>query len=161
MTRRVAALVAVLTVLASAGAGFGAFLLVRDGGSRWPQISAYSHGQLIRVGPYQYCTVLNLDDCETPRTLGVLGVNRRDPVQLSVPSAISRAPWVLAQVYQDGPVVTQFPPGARTAVTVTTVDPHRGRLQGIVVQLLTLVRMPDDDLRAAVHAEWSVHTVWD
>ena len=62
-------------------------------------------------------------------------------MQLSVPEAISRAPWRLLQVYEDpaNTTATIFRPGSRLAVTIPTVDPQRGRLTGIVVQLLTLV----------------------
>lgn len=161
MKRWIAVLAATVTALAAAGAGLGAYRLVRDDGPHRPEISAYSHGQLTRVGPYEYCHVLDLTDCATPHSVGVLSVNRRDRVQVAVPRAIARAPWVLTRVYEDGPVVKQFAPGTAMAVTIPTIDPHLGRLQGVVVQLLTLVRLPNDDLQAAVHAEWSVRTVWD
>jgi hypothetical protein len=49
-----------------------------------------------------------------------------------------------------------FRPGTRLAVTIPPVDPQRGRLTGIVVQLLTLVVDPSGELRDAPHAEWSV-----
>jgi hypothetical protein len=79
-------------------------------------------------------------------------------VQLSVPEAISRAPWRLLRVYEDpvNTTTTMFRPGTRLAVTIPTVDPQRGRLTGIVVQLLTLVVDPSGELRDAAHAEWSV-----
>ncbi|MGH3559664.1 MAG: DUF2771 family protein, partial [Mycobacterium sp.] len=80
-------------MLASAAAGIGAWALAREHGPRRPEISAYSHGHLTRVGPYFYCNVLDLGDCQTPRAQGELPVNARDPVQLSVPMAIGRAPW--------------------------------------------------------------------
>ncbi|KZS68159.1 hypothetical protein A4G26_26840 [Mycobacterium kansasii] len=156
-------LLAVVVLLLSAGAGFGAWLLVRDSGPQRPEISAYSHGHLSRVGPYMYCNVLRLDECETPQTQGELPVNERDPVQLSVPQAISRAPWRLLQLYEDpaDAAATIFRPDSRLAVTIPTVDPHRGRLTGIVVQLLTLVVDPaSGELREAPHAEWSVRLVF-
>jgi hypothetical protein len=105
-----------------------------------------------------YCNVLNLDDCQAPQTQGELPVSERYPVQLSVPEAISRAPWRLLRVYEDpvNTTTTMFRPGTRLAVTIPTVDPQRGRLTGIVVQLLTLVVDPSGELRDAPHAEWSV-----
>lgn len=156
--QRVAVLVAVVTVLASAGAGVGTWLLMRQTGPQRPEISAYSHGNLTRVGPYLYCNVLNLDDCQTPQSQGELKVNEHFPIQLSVPEAISRAPWRLLQVYDDpaNTATTLFRPGTQLAVTIPTVDPQRGRLTGIVVQLLTLVVDPAGELRDAPHAEWSV-----
>ncbi|GFG74774.1 DUF2771 domain-containing protein [Mycobacterium botniense] len=163
MRRGLRLLGAALVALASAGTGTGTWLLVRDSGPKQPEISAYSDGHLTRVGPYLYCNVLNLDDCQKPQTQGQLPVNERDPVQLSVPAAIGRAPWRLLRVYDDpaNPATTMFRPGTRLAVTIPTVDPHRGRLAGIAVQLLTLVFDTSGELRDVPHAEWSVRTAWD
>jgi hypothetical protein len=161
VTRRVLALLVSL-VLASAGGGIGAWLLARRHGPQLPEISAYTHGHLARVGPYLYCKVLNLNDCQTPQTQGELAVTERFPVQLSVPRAIGRAPWRLLQVYDDPANTTStiFRPGSRLAATIPTVDPQRGRLTGIVVQLLTLVLDSGGELTDVPHAEWSVRTVF-
>jgi hypothetical protein len=158
LKRGTAVLLAVLVVLLCVGAGVGAWLLVRKPGPQLPEISAYSHGHLIRVGPYLFCNVLNLNDCEAPQVEGELPVSARYPVQLSVPEAISRAPWRLLQVYEDptNTTGTLFRPNSRLAVTIPTVDPQRGRLTGIVVQLPTLVVDPSGELRDVPHAEWSV-----
>ena len=163
MKRGVAVLLAALLTLLAVGVGVGTWLLVRQPGPRQPEISAYSHGHLTRVGPYLYCNVLDLDDCQTPQAQGELPVSERDPVQLSVPEAISRAPWRLLQVYEDpvNTTTTMFRPGTRFALTIPTVDPQRGRLTGIVVQLLTLVvdnsQLNDiTTVHAVPHAEWSV-----
>lgn len=162
MRRPVAVLVAVLVVLASVAAGFGAWLLAREHGPSRPEISAFSHGHLTRVGPYLYCNVLDLTDCQTPQAQGHLPVNAKDPVQLSVPTAIGRAPWRLLQVYENpaNTTATDFRPNTRLAVTLATVDPQRGRLTGIVVQLLTLVVDPAGELHDVPHAEWSVRMAW-
>jgi Protein of unknown function (DUF2771) len=159
--RGVAVLLAALVTLLAVGAGVGAWWLVRPTGRQPPEISVYSHGHLIRVGPYLYCNVLNLDDCQQPQAQGELPVNGRYPVQLSVPEAISRAPWRLLQVYEDpgNTTSTLFRPGSRLAVTIPSVDPQRGRLTGIVVQLLTLVVDPSGELHDVPHAEWSVRMV--
>ena len=42
--------------------------------------------------------------------------------------------------YEGADVVDEFRPNTKLAVTIPTVDPHRGRLFGIAVQLPTLVR---------------------
>jgi hypothetical protein len=159
--RGVAVLLAALVTLLCIGAGVGAWWLVRQPGPQRPEISVYSHGHLIRVGPYLYCNVLNLDDCQQPQTQGELRVNEHYPVQLSVPEAISRAPWRLLQVYEDpaNTTSTMFRPGTRLAVTIPSVDPQRGRLTGIVVQLLTLAVDPSGELHDVPHAEWSVRLV--
>lgn len=158
MKRGLVVLLAGLMILLCAGAGVGTWLLVRPSGPQRPEISAYSHGHLIRVGPYLYCNVLNLDNCDTPQTQGELPVSERYPVQLSVPDAIYRAPWRLLQVYEDPTNTTStiFRPSTRFAVTIPPVDPHRGRVVGIVVQLLTLVVDSSGELRDVPHAEWSV-----
>ncbi|OSC39476.1 DUF2771 domain-containing protein [Mycobacterium decipiens] len=162
MKRGVAALIAVLVILLSAAAGAGAWLLARGHDVQQPKISVYSHGHLTRVGPYLYCNVLDLNDCRTPQAQGELPVSERYPVQLSVPEAISRAPWRLLQVYENpaNTTTTLFRPDTRLAVTIPTVDPQRGRLIGIVVQLLTLVVDASGELHDVPHAEWSVRLVF-
>lgn len=147
----------VITTLAVA-AGVGTWIAIRPAQKVLPDISAYSEGHSVRVGPYVYCNVVNLDDCRRPQTQGQLPVTERHPVQLSVPQAIGRAPWRLLQVYDDpaNTETTIFKPGSRLAVTIPTFDAHRGRLNGIVVQLLTLVVDPEGELHEAPHAEWSV-----
>ncbi|MEZ0351864.1 DUF2771 domain-containing protein [Mycobacterium sp. pR1184] len=161
MKRGVAVALAAVVVLLAAGAGVGTWWLLRDSGPRRPEISAYSHGHSVRVGPYMYCNVLNLDDCQQPQAQGELRVTGRYPVQLSVPEAISRAPWRLLQVYENpaNTATTMFRPGTRLAVTIPSVDPQRGRLTGIVVQLLTLVVDQAGELHEAPHAEWSVRLI--
>lgn len=153
-----AVLLTALLALLCVGVGVGTWLLVRQTGPQRPEISAYSHGHLTRVGPYLYCKVLNLNECQMPQTQGELPVSERYPVQLSVPAAIYRAPWRLLQVYEDpaNTTTTMFRPSTRFAVTIPSVDPQRGRLTGIVVQLLTLVVDASGELRDVPHAEWSV-----
>lgn len=159
MKPRVVAVLAIVAMLA-AGAGVGTFLLMRRQGPHFPTVSAYSNGHLTRVGPYMYCNVLNLDDCQSPQTQGELRVSERLPVQLSVPEAISRAPWRLLRIYEDptNTTTTLFRPDTRLALTIPTVDPQRGKLTGVVVQLLTLV-VDNGELREAPHAEWSIRLV--
>jgi Protein of unknown function (DUF2771) len=162
MNRVLAIVIATAVVLASGGAGVAAWLLTRNTGPANPEISAFSHGQLVRVGPYMYCNVLDLNDCQNSGEQGELAVNHRDPIQLSVPAAISEAPWRLILAYEepDKDSVLAFTPGSRLAVTIPTVDPLRGRLTGLAVQLPTLVDV-DGELRELPHAEWSVRAVWD
>ncbi|KUI04611.1 DUF2771 domain-containing protein [Mycobacterium neumannii] len=159
MKRMIAALVAVV-ILASVGTGVLVWWLSsNDDSPKYPEISAYSHGHLVRVGPYRYCEVLNPTKCEVFEDQGELPVTESDAVQLSVPPAIARAPWVLLRQYEDSDVVEEFRPGTRLAVTIPTVDPRRGKLTGLAVLLPTLVRIDDEEVPAP-HAEWSVRTVW-
>ncbi|MDV3129784.1 DUF2771 domain-containing protein [Mycobacterium sp. 21AC1] len=160
--KRVLAILAVVVVLATAGTAVLVWRLHDSDGEQLPEISAYSHGHLTRTGPFQYCPVLDLDNCLQPREQGQLPVTEDNPVQLSVPAAIGRAPWRLLRVYEN-PVdttVALYPPGSTLAVTIPTVDPQRGRLTGIAVQLLTLVQDQNKEEFALPHAEWSISTVW-
>ncbi len=160
--KRVVAVLAAIAVAAAVVGGVALWRYAQDHPPQQPEISAYSDGHLTRVGPYRYCRVLDLNDCENSSVHGELPVNERDPVQLSVPGEIGRAPWRLLRVYENptDTTVTNFRPGTRLAETIPTVDPQRGRLTGIVVQLLTLVLDPAGELADVPHAEWSVRIVW-
>jgi hypothetical protein len=160
--KRVIAVLAAVAVLSSVITGALVWRLSRTPGPEHPEISAYTHGQLVRIGPYRYCDVYVITRCDVPETVGTLEVTSRDPVQLSVPPSIARAPWILIRAYEDGgdARVDEFRPDTKLAVTVPTVDPHRGRLTGIAVQLPTLVRDESGNEFPWPHAEWSVATVW-
>jgi hypothetical protein len=160
--KKVLAVLITVAVLASAATGVLIWRLTRDPAPLHPEISAYTHGQLVRVGPYRFCDVFEITKCDVAETIGELVVTSRDSVQLSVPPSISRAPWVLLRAYEDsgGSVVEEFRPNSRLAVTIPTVDARRGRLTGIAVQLPTLVRDEQGNVFPWPHAEWSVRTVW-
>ncbi|CAN3130756.1 DUF2771 domain-containing protein [Mycobacterium sp. smrl_JER01] len=159
--KRVVAVLATVALFSSIGTGVLVWQLSRDHASRLPEISAYSQGQLTRVGPYRFCQVLNPTDCMVSAEQGQLPVSGRQPVQVSIPGEIAKAPWVLLRAYEDDDVVEEFRPDTRLAVTIPTVDAQRGRLTGFAVQLPTLVRDQDGNEFPVPHAEWSVRTVWD
>lgn len=164
MKRSTAVLVTVLVVLTAALAGFGTWWFTRDSEPTPPQISAYSNGRLTHAGPYLYCDVLDLNECLVSEAQGTLRVDGRHPVQLSVDATIGRAPWRLLRLYDDpaDSADQMFAPGSTVAVTVPTVDPQRGALRGLVVQLLTLVVDQATGEKFAVpHAEWAVGMQWD
>ena len=156
------AVLAAVAVLASVATGMLIWRLTRSPAPEHPEISAYTRGQLVRVGPYRYCNVKDLNDCDMPKAMGELVVTSRNPVQLSVPLAISKAPWVLLRAYEgpDETVVEACARGPTRAVTIPTVDPRRGRLTGIAVELPTWVRDEQGNEFPLPHAEWSVSTVW-
>ncbi|AFM19125.1 Protein of unknown function (DUF2771) [Mycolicibacterium chubuense NBB4] len=158
--KRIIAVLAAVALVSSIATGVLVWRLTRHHTAELPQISAYTHGHLARVGPYRFCQVLNPTDCVVPGDQGELPVTARDPIQLSVPPAVSRAPWVLLRAYEDADVVSEFRPDTRLAVTIPTVDPQRGKLTGIAVQLPTLVRDEAGNEFPVPHAEWSVRTVW-
>ena len=155
------AVLAAVAVLASVATGVLIWRLTRNPAPEHPEISAYTRGQLVRVGPYRYCNVMNPTDCDVPKAMGELAVTSRNPVQLSVPPAIAQAPWVLVRSYE-GPDDRRrtFAPNTTRAVTIPTMDPHRGRLSGFAVELPTLVRDEQGNEFPLTHAEWSVSTVW-
>lgn len=163
ISRSTAWVLAALVVLASLGAGVAAYRWSRDSVSRLPEISAYSRGETSRVGPYFFCNVVNLNDCVRDGEQGTLRVNDREPVQLSVPASIAQAPWRLLKVYEDdrNTTATWFRPGSTLAATIPTLDPLRGRVIGVVVQLLTIVRDQNNAEFELPHAEWSVRLTRD
>lgn len=162
MRRQTVWVLTALVIAASVGLGVAAWSLTRETAAPLPQISAYSRGETVRVGPFLYCNVINLDDCAQGGEQGTLAVTARDPVQLSVPAAISRAPWRLLKVYEDerDTTTTLFRPDTRLAVTIPTTDPQRGRVVGVVVQIMTLVRDENGDVFELPHGEWSVRLQW-
>lgn len=153
------AVLAAVVVLASVGTGVLIWRLSGDNTLKYPEISAYSAGKTVRVGPYRYCEVLNPTKCAVFEEQGELAVTERNPVQLSVPSEIAKAPWVLLRQYEDSDIVEEFRPDARLAVTIPTVDPRLGKLNGLAVLLPTLVRIDGEEVPAP-HAEWSIRTAW-
>jgi hypothetical protein len=158
--KRGVAVIAAVALLAAIGTGVLVWRLSDDHTAQLPEISAYSHGHLTRVGPFRFCEVLDPTDCVEPGDQGELPVTGRFPIQLSIPAAIGSAPWVLLRAYEDDDVVEEFRPDTRLAVTIPTVDAQRGRLAGIAVQLPTLVRDEQGNEFPVPHAEWSVRTVW-
>ncbi len=159
--KRVLVVLLAVAVVASSGTGALIWWLTKSPAPEHPEISAFTHGELVRVGPCRFCDVFKITECDIPGTVGELAVNSRDPIQLSVPPSIARAPWVLIRAYEGGePAVDEFRPDTRLAVTIPTVDPRRGKLTGIAVQLPTLVRDAQNNEFPFPHAEWSLATVW-
>ena len=160
--KRVAIVLACVTLAAVLVTGALVWQLRRTPVPKHPEISAYTREQLVRVGPYRYCDVFVITECDIPKTVGTLEVSWRNPIQLSVPPAIARAPWVLIRAYDGGgePAVSEFRPNSTLAVTIPTVDARRGRLTGFAVQLPTLVRDAQNNEFPWPHAEWSIATVW-
>jgi hypothetical protein len=160
--KRVVAVLTVVAVLSTAATAALIWQLTRHHEQDLPEISAFTSGVATVVGPYYYCDVLDLNDCREPGVQGELAVRERDPVQLSVPSTIAEAPWRLLRVYEDPANTTQtvYRPESRFAVTIPTVDPQRGRLTGIAVQLLTLVQDENGEVFELPHAEWSIRMAW-
>jgi hypothetical protein len=161
VSRRTAIILLALALVSAVATGAAVFVTLRDAPPRYPDISAYSRGDTVRVGPIKYCRV-DLSDCRSPGEEGELRVTHDKPVQLSVDHAISETPWRMLRFYEDGgdPLENGYSPDTRLAVTIPTVDAQRGRLVGITVYLPTLVLDPRGEIAEVPHAEWSVRTVW-
>ncbi|MDT5091814.1 MAG: hypothetical protein QOH60_1177 [Mycobacterium sp.] len=160
MTRVVTVMATVIALMCAVVAA-GIWLLVRHRPPQLPEISAYSNGLLTRTGPFTYCPVLDLTNCDNPNAVGELRVTDHYPVQLSVPSEVSRGLWVLLRLYDnaDDNGEDKMRPGT-LAATVPTVGPHGGRLDRIEVQLVTVARTPTGELAYVAHAVWSMAMVW-
>ncbi|MCB9438688.1 MAG: DUF2771 domain-containing protein [Mycolicibacterium sp.] len=161
MKRWVAVLAGCALVLASIGEGLLVWRFVRHQGPQYPEISAYSRGETVRVGPYLHCTLKIQDkrvlptNCVEPQDIATLVVGEHTPVQLSVPEELVNGRWRLKLTYDDiSDLEDEHPPGHSRAVTIPTFGPELGRLRQIVVGL----PMPTDDV--IYYAEWTVNTVW-
>lgn len=160
--KRVLTALAVVVLVASVATGVLVWRLSRHPAPKYPEVSAFSNGQLVRVGPSLNCSVKNPTICEPSFDEGELSVTEKHPVQVSIPAAVAKAPWFLVLVYDDprDTTLTSHRPDTTLAATVPTVDPRRGRLRQIVVQLRTVVQDQEGELVPVPHAEWSVRTVW-
>jgi hypothetical protein len=160
--RTTAVVVAVLTVGTAALAGFGTWWFTRGEEPPPPQISAYSNGHLTHIGPYMYCNARDLYECLPISTTGELAADARHPIQLGVGDAVGRAPWWLLRIYDNPKYDTDqmYQPGTLT-VTIPTVDPERGRLRRMEVQLLTWgIDMDTGEEFPIPHAVWAVDLAW-
>ncbi len=155
-------MLATVVVVATVATGVLIWRLTRNPAPEHPEISAYSHGQLVRVGPYLYCDVLNLTECQVPQIHGGTGRNIAQP-GAAVGTGVHLEGTLAAAAGLRGSrrhLVEAFASKSTRAVTIPTVDPRRGRLTGIVVQLPTWVRDEQGNEFPVPHAEWSISTAW-
>jgi hypothetical protein len=157
-TKKIIALIAVVVLLVAGGLAAVVWRLVDSAAPKLPTVTAFAHGTSVTVEPTQHCN-LYLEDCvENP--LGMLEVPAGFPLQLSLPTEISDAPWRLIVVYGD-PKTGQtfvdgrlFAPGEQRAVTVPS-DPAI-QLLGVEIQLPSAVQ--DETGAAIAHAVWAIQT---
>ncbi|WP_078292786.1 DUF2771 family protein [Mycobacterium sp. D16R24] len=167
MKAKLAALAAVLVLTAAAMVGFIAWQLRehREGPDERPEISAFTHGTLVRVGPLLYCD-RTLAKCDPPGHIVELFVNDAELVQLSVDSQISKGPWAITAAYAHlaapstkyGDQVIYW--DHRSAVTVPTVDKAGRKLVGIEVAVPTVGVNELGEQVFKARATWSVATTW-
>ncbi|ONM50391.1 DUF2771 domain-containing protein [Nocardia donostiensis] len=161
-TRTIVALLTVgLLVLGAAFTGV-LWVLVRNADSRDPEITAYAHGTTVTVPPFMYCTV-RMEDCRYGETVS-LDVPAGYPLQLSLPTQISGAPWLIQQVYElpSGEEVAEMSghaefDGAR-AITIDSQPEPDLRLVGVEIQLPILARDETGREFYVPHAVWSIKT---
>ncbi|MUM15900.1 DUF2771 domain-containing protein [Mycobacterium sp. CBMA271] len=165
MKVKLAALAAVLVLTAVGMVGFIAWQL-RGHEQERPEVSAFTHGRLVRFGPVLYCD-RTLTECDAPGSIAELPVKDTAPVQLSIDKQITMGPFGVKPVYAElaNPSV-QYAHGVtyfdhRTALTVPTVDESGRKLVGIEVSIPTvgIDELGQQDFRA--RAVWSVATVWN
>lgn len=164
MKAKLTALAVVLVLTAAAMVGFIAWQLHGHKDER-PEISAFTHGTLVRVGPLLYCD-RTLTKCDPPGRIVELSVNDIEPVQLSVESQIAKGPWAITPAYGElaepstkyGDQVIYW--DHRTTATVPTVDKSGRKLMGIEVAIPTVGVNEFGEQVFKARATWSVATVW-
>lgn len=155
---------AVLVAAVAAGTLAAIIIGLRGQHSEPPRLAAYADGRTVSVPPYRYCPVQEpLCDSERGPTVDV-AVREHHPLQLSVPSEVSDAPWLLASFYDAGPALVEqdqwFDSGqAPSAVTVAPIDDQGRPLVGVEVRLPAGIIDIDTGQETIVsHAVWSIRT---
>lgn len=87
-----------------------------------PEVTFYGDGHTVNTGPAEYCDVLVRNCDKHPDRIVSLKVRKGMPVQISVPSEISKTPWLVNVQYADAQGKLQlkqqyFTPGSQLAYT--------------------------------------------
>ncbi|EOM77855.1 DUF2771 domain-containing protein [Rhodococcus rhodnii] len=136
-------------------------VLIRGSDSEPARITAYTHGTTSEVAPYVYCGIY-LDECVGDEESTFLDVPPGMPLQLSLPSEISDAPWLLIAAYMapDGTGIaapSSYAAGEAAAVTVPSSEEFP--LIGVEIRLPSAVI--DENENPQARAVWSVATASD
>nr|WP_296768033.1 DUF2771 family protein [Rhodococcus sp. (in: high G+C Gram-positive bacteria)] len=138
-------------------------LLIRDAPAHRPTVTAFADGHTVVVEPYLYCPV-ETPLCDSDGSSARVPVREGQPLQLSLPSEVTSAPWILAAVYSDdnGGAVesdTLYLPDERLSLTVPPLDDEGRTLLGVEVRLPSGVIDSDTQQEEIVsHAIWSIAT---
>lgn len=138
-------------------------LLIRDAPTHRPTVTAFADGHTVVVEPYLYCPV-ETPLCDSDGSSARVPVREGQPLQLSLPSEVASAPWILAAVYSDdnGGAVesdTLYLPDERLSLTVPPLDDEGRTLLGVEVRLPSGVIDSDTQQEEIVsHAIWSIAT---
>jgi hypothetical protein len=125
-----------------------------------PEVTFAAGGSTVTAGPSQYCDV-NVQDCEADGGAAVtLRVPPGQPVQVSVPAAVSEAPWQVVFRYRtaDGTRTqarsTVFAAGQRTEYKLELPAPD-AQLETVEVQQFGAAMVPrEDGVDFATRATW-------
>jgi hypothetical protein len=138
-------------------------LLISDAPTHRPTITAFADGTTVTVEPYLYCPV-EAPLCDPDGASANLPVRAGRPLQLSLPSEITSAPWIVAAVYSDGggTVVetdTLYLPDQKLGLTVPPVDEDGRKLLGVEIRLPSGVISTETAQEEIIsHAIWSIAT---
>ncbi len=151
-------------LLAAAGLVLAGCGTPASGSPESPEITFYAHGETIRVDAAQFCNAIGTE-CSPPNpdAIGDLRVPPGSPVQISVPSEVSSAPWQVAMMYRlpNGQEVADrssvFTPDERRTYTARppTDDAQFTRVE---VQQYSGVLLPAEDggIQFALAGTWVV-----
>lgn len=133
-----------------------------------PEVTFYTDGETAEAEPLIYCDVL-VRDCEQVGESAMLASRPGQPIQISVPSEVAEAPWVVNIQYLNAegkpqPVKQEFfSPGARHAYTATGNAPGY-RILVVEIQQLGAAYAADEDvnplLDAAGNPQLVARAVW-
>lgn len=138
-------------------------LLIKDAPSHRPTITAFADGTSVTVEPYLYCPV-EKPLCENDGVSSSVPVREGHPLQLSLPTEITSAPWIVAAVYSDengGAVETDtlYLPDEKLGLTVQPLDDEGRELLGVEIRLPSGVIDSDTQQEEIIsHAIWSIAT---
>lgn len=141
-------------------------LLIKNAPTHRPTITAFADGRSVTVEPYLYCPV-DAPLCENDGVSSTVPVRKGHPLQLSLPTEITSAPWIVAAVYADadGGAVesdTLYLPGQKTGLTVQPLDDEGRELLGVEIRLPSGIIDTDTQQEEIVsHAIWSIATKSD
>lgn len=136
-------------------------VLIRQAPPHIPTITAFADGETVEVEPYLYCPV-DAPLCESQGVSSLVPVSEGHPLQLSLPTEITSAPWIVAAVYAGDDIVevdTLYPPDEKLALTVPPIDADGRELLGVEIRLPSGIIDVDTQQEEIIsHAIWSIAT---
>lgn len=161
---------AVIIVGVIVGGTYGIMHALSSDDAGRPVVTATAGERTVHVEPFRYCDPKDPTDCDPPGETVELAVSAGTPLRISVPDAITKAPWSLKRYYVD-PGVKQsdvdslipeeqiFTPGSTHEVTVPPVDDSGRVLAGVEITLPTgIIDSRTQEVTYIDHATWSIRT---